>query len=861
MATCRDETDRPFQGRSTFSGSGWRQSGEGTASASDNPLVSRLAESLASAWRRGEHTPAEVFLEKCPGILAEEAVRLIYEEICLREEAGEEVDTAEFLERFPSWRAELDVLFRFHRVLVPSSPRTTFPDVGEELLGFRLLSQLGQGALGKVFLASQPSLADRLVVLKVSPRGHEEHLSLARLQHMHIVPIYSEQVIAERNLSVICMPYMGGATLAQVIDRLARLPNADRTGRDLLGVIDQTQPVPPVRLPAHGPFREYLERRGYVQAVCWIAACLADALQYAHDRGLVHMDVKPSNVLIAADGQPMLLDFHLAREPIRPDVPFVGRVGGTSGFMAPEHHVAMEAVRASRPVTTLVDGRADVYSLGVLIHKMLGGASSDPSESRSQALHRINPRVSIGLSDIVGKCLRSQPSQRYASAAFLAADLRRHLNDLPLMGVPNRSLLERWSKWRRRRPQALSKNMMLAAATVLALIAGTILAAAYRQRVREMETALSDGRGFRNRRQYSEASRVLHRGLELAGNTPAVSGLRRSFESELAEVSRDQHAEEFHRIVDLIRFRFGTDPKTSDEIRSFVDRAATIWKTRERLIPPKAAEGEQESETNRQIRDDLLDFAVIWADLRARLAPDAEREAARRDALQILAEAEALLGPSPTLDRYRHEYARSSDRVETTPATSDEARSAWEHFDLGRFLIRSGELERAADHFQKALEIRPQDFWTNFFQGLCAYRRNRFEDAVGAFRVCIALAPESAECYYNRGLAHESLHQWDQALSDYSRALALNANLTQAALNRGVLLSKRGRHAEAAAGLNQALKITANEELLGRIHLELARVHLSQGDRPTALENLKIAAGHHSAEARELLERLVKEEK
>ena len=75
MATCRDETDRPFQGRSTFSGSGWRQSGEGTASASLNPLVSRLAESLASAWRRGEHTPAEVFLEKCPGILAEDAVR------------------------------------------------------------------------------------------------------------------------------------------------------------------------------------------------------------------------------------------------------------------------------------------------------------------------------------------------------------------------------------------------------------------------------------------------------------------------------------------------------------------------------------------------------------------------------------------------------------------------------------------------------------------------------------------------------------------------------------------------------------------------------------------------------------------
>src|SRR5206468_748583 len=95
--------------------------------------------------------------------------------------------------------------------------------------------------------------------------------------------------------------------------------------------------------------RKFLARASYVEAICWIGIGLADALQYAHERGLVHLDLKPANVLLAADGQPMILDFHLAHEPIRADGPPPRWLGGTPGYMSPEQQQALVAVRQHRP--------------------------------------------------------------------------------------------------------------------------------------------------------------------------------------------------------------------------------------------------------------------------------------------------------------------------------------------------------------------------------------------------------------------------------------------------------------------------------------------------------------------------------
>jgi serine/threonine protein kinase/Flp pilus assembly protein TadD len=827
-------------------------------------VFERQAAEMLAALDRGEHPRAEQILAQLPGLTDEEAVRIVFEEACLRMERGEASVTTEFLERFPQWSSPLGVLLECKRLLLAAA-RAEFPQAGDDLGDFRLLSEIGRGALGRTFLASQPSLANRLMVLKLTPLGAEEHLCLARLQHMNIVPLYVEHVFPDRNIRVLGMPYLGGASLARILEFLAPVPHAQRTGNHLLEALDRS--APPVLpeeltlLQAPGPFRKYLAQATFVESICWIGGCLADALQYAHDRGLVHLDVKPSNVLIAADGQPMLLDFHLARAPLVPGQPAPDRLGGTPHCLSPEQHAAIESVRWGSPIRLRVDGRSDLYSLGQLLYEALGGdVASGPvaSGSSRRPLAQCNPRVTPGLSDIVRKCLAQEAGARYPDAASLALDLRRHLNHFPLRGVANRSLVERWHKWRRRSPSALSRLGVWVGGTCSVLLAGAVLTLEFFQREHQIRTALAEGREHQGRHDYPAAVTSFQRGLALAEGWPGAEAQRRVLEISLQRAQRLQNVAELHAMVNLLRFRYGITPPEPGEARTLFLRGRAIWRSRDRLL--SSAGAPMDAAAERQVRTDLTDLATILADVAAHQAPSdgAVSSGPLADAVQLLREAEAQLGPSTATSRDLWRYSRALGLVDapTPPDSRTPPSTAWEHYDLGRSYLRSGEHALAEGEFRRSIELRPEEFWPYFYHGICCYKLGRHSDSVASLGTAIALAPRTAECYFNRALAYQALGRDEEAIRDNASALDLDPHFTAAALNWGIALFRTGRPAEALAALERAEATASSPRVRGLIAYNVALIAIARKDLPAARASLKQAIEHGDTDARDLYDRL-----
>ncbi len=652
-SACELEPDRP----ETLPGN--RESERGSLSLDPSgSLATQQVGEMVAAWRRGERPLAEEFLERHPELGEDAAIRLVYEEVCLRQEAGLAVDYEEILGRFPNWRAELEPLLDCQKIFETNLPAPALPHEGEVLAGFRLVRELGRGAAGRVFLAVQPSLADRPVVLKITSRGRGEHLALARLQHMNIVPLYSEHVLQARDLQILCMPFLGGATLGQVLELIRDEPPSARSGKGLLSALDQIEARLPFTPHAAEPLRNFIARCSYVEAICAIGACLADGLQYAHDRDLLHMDLKPSNVLLASDGQPMLLDFHLARGPIARGAAPPDWAGGTPAYMSPEQWEVITAIRGRHPVPSAVDRRADIYSLGALLYEALGGPTAKSPGTPLPPLEHINPCVSPGLSDIIARCLYHDAALRYDNAASLASDLRRHLSNLPLLGVSNRSLTERWRKWRRRRPVALSRTLVILLVAGSALLAAGTLALAYRQRLRDVDSVLTAGRTSLAQHQFVAAAGTLERGLSLSNNLPGAGRRRADLAHALASAQRGARLDELHKLAQIVRFRYGLALPPPEEAQSLLRLGRSIWDGRDRLIQPlDRTEGPALDERTRM---DLLDMVVLWADLRLRLAAADQVASARRDALRILTEAKALLGNCPSLERTRAACARRS---------------------------------------------------------------------------------------------------------------------------------------------------------------------------------------------------------
>jgi tetratricopeptide (TPR) repeat protein len=453
------------------------------------------------------------------------------------------------------------------------------------------------------------------------------------------------------------------------------------------------------------------------------------------------------------------------------------------------------------------------------------------------------------LADIIQKSLSDRRSDRYHDAAALADDLRRHLNDLPLRCVPNRSLRERWRKWRRRQPEALARGAAWTFTLLAFILVATLGYAFYRQQIREVETDLEDGRRLVSEHRFSDASRILNRAWKRSSTVPLSDHFTALLTKQLHLAKLGLRATELHQVADLVRFWYGVTLPAGEEAKELAHKIGLIWEEHDLLLQLK--DGDLDTETEQGIKTDLLELAVVWAELRVELGLKADVAEARRDVCDWLDRAEVVCGPSLALNRVRRTYAQALGIVRPAQELDPAPHTAWEHYDLGRFYLRSGRLPEAALEFQRTLDLRPQDFWPNFYQGLCAYQLQQFTEAVAAFRTCIALVPTATACYYNRARASDAMGRTQQAVADYTHALQQDPRLSVAALNRGILFYKACRYDDAISDFHQALATSSSPEAIGRVYYNLALAQLAKGDRSVALTSVEqsLAHGYRAATA------------
>ncbi|MHC5211489.1 MAG: serine/threonine-protein kinase [Planctomycetota bacterium] len=331
----------------------------------------------------------------------------IQDEILNRLHAGEPVDRDALLAEHAEHAAALKRFFALVDVIEtpPDADAATPSRLGE----FEILREIGRGGMGVVYEARQASL-NRRVALKVLPpslrrdmrlltRFQREAEAAGRLRHPNIVPVYS--IGESAGAPFFAMELVDGRSLADVI----------RARRDGGSAGLPTEP---------GEWRAWSVS---------MAARIADALDYAHGRGILHRDIKPGNILLEADGTPRLTDFGLALDMQASELTLSGEVFGSPLYMSPE-----QAFRSDRPV----DARTDIYSLAVTLYELLTlrlpyhGTTQAELMSALSTGRIVDPRTADPdmpepLARVLAQALRSDPRERYGSAAAFASDLRAAL--------------------------------------------------------------------------------------------------------------------------------------------------------------------------------------------------------------------------------------------------------------------------------------------------------------------------------------------------------------------------------------------------------------------------------------------------
>src|SRR5579883_881274 len=764
------------------------------------------------------------------------AIADLIEEFASRLQAGETIDPESFAAAHPAYAEKLRGLLPGVQVLTNLDPsgsdsgsdggqtRSREGTISGVLGDFRILREVGKGGMGIVYEAEQVSLRRR-VALKVLPfaatmdrrhlqRFRNEAQAAACLHHTNIVPVFF--VGCERGVHFYAMQFIDGRPLSEIIRQLRGQENKNaRPAKEEPTALYQPPPreaianSPTVGLVSDStPLTDEGRRsRDYFRKVAELGVQAAEALDHAHQFGIVHRDIKPSNLMLDGRGNLWVTDFGLAQmQHSEASLTLTGQALGTPRYMSPEQALAKRVP---------IDHRTDVYSLGVTLYELLTLRPAFANQDRHELMRQIafeepaKPRrleraIPAELETIVLKAMEKRPQDRYATAQALANDLERWLKHEPIH-ARRPTLVQRAIKWGRRHRQVVATGMavLLMALVLAGYVAWTRYDRAIRREANQQVilAALKDSQDAQEQRLSAEALSAARRADGLLAGADVDEALRqrvrtRRADLELLDKLENVRLEKMTAIQDD-----HYDWKGADDLygQTFRDAGLDV----EALSVEEAGERILRS----TVAVELASILDHWA--RTRQNVRGPEDASWKTLLHVA----ELADPDTWRTRVREALKRGNRQAVLALACSEEVwyLSPATLVVLGTVLPDEKEYRSQVETcLREAQRRHPNDFWLNYDLSEFYFHDMQSphgEEAYHFAAVAVALRPQSPGAHYNLGVTLHGKGLRDEAIAEYREAIRLKKDYPLARCNLGKALRDSGLLDEAIAELREAIRL------------------------------------------------------